>query len=235
MGHVCPAWVFWVTQLQGGIPKALGQICSLSERGTKPAPSWADNICIEVVNRKPTFPSSGWFLPLRREHEVRDISQDPDISCLLFPSCSSGWCQYPCIACFAVMFSNCVLGKLVRHDQPWGPTPLCTGISQEDLAEGNLSCTPCVAQLLVHAVLKKAVVPSVVGTDGWGGCPGRPSSLQSLGTTRRSRAQAAPSAFGVGTQCPRVGCERSRTGGPTSEDAVAEGRAELEAYLFLCC
>lgn len=102
------------------------------------------------------------------------LSQDPDISCLLFPSCSSGWCQYPCIACFAVMFSNCVLGKLVRHDQPWGPTPLCIGISQEDLAEGNLLCTPCVAQLLVHAVLKKVVVPSVVGTDGWGGYPRRP-------------------------------------------------------------
>ena len=173
-GHACPAWGFWVAQLQGGIPEPLGQICSLSERGTKPAPSWADNVCIEVVNRKSTFSSSGGFLPLRREHGVRDISQDPDISCLLFPSCSSGWCQCPHMACFPVTFSICVLGKLFRHGQPWGPIPLCIGISQEDLAEGNLSCTPYVVWLSVRAALKEVVVPSVMGTDGWGGCPGRP-------------------------------------------------------------
>lgn len=62
------------------------------------------------------------FFPFRREHEVRDISQDPDISCLLFPSCSSDWCQRPCVARFPVTSSNHVLGKLVGYDKPWGPS-----------------------------------------------------------------------------------------------------------------
>lgn len=72
------------------------------------------------------------------------------------------------MACFPVTFSNCVLGKVVRQEQH-----LCTGISQEDLAEGNLLCTHCISQLPVHAVLKEVVVPSPVGTDRWQGCPGK--------------------------------------------------------------
>lgn len=69
---------------------------------------------------------------------------------------------------------------------------------------------------------------------GWGNAEGDPQSLQPLGTARRSRAQAASSRFGVGTQCPCDGCEQSRTG-PTSEDAVAEGRAEQEDFVFPYC
>ena len=142
MGHACPHGAFGWLSWGGSIPKPLGQICFLSGRGDKPAPSCASKVCIEGGNRKAMFPSSAGFLPSRREHEVREVPQDPDISCLLFPSCFSGWCQCHCMSCFPVLFSNCVLGKLIRRDQPCGPTPWSAGISQEGLAEGNLLCTP---------------------------------------------------------------------------------------------
>lgn len=87
---------------------------------------------------------------------------------------------------------------------------MCVGISQEDLAEGHLSFIPCVAWLSVSAVLKEVVVPSAMGTDGCRGVQGDSQSWQPLETTRRRRAQAGPSRFGVGTRGPHVGGEQNR-------------------------
>lgn len=110
---------------------------------------------------------------LRREHEVQDVAQDPDISCLLFPSCSSAWCQHPRTACFPAMFSNCALGKLVRHDVPWdlpgGPGrrspvihPLCCMALGECCAQGG-GCPLCDGDRWVQ------------------GCPGRLPELAASG------------------------------------------------------
>lgn len=170
-GTCMPCMGLWEAQLQGDIPKPLGKISFLSERGVKPAPSWSDNVCIEVVKEKAMFLSSGGFLPLRREHEVQHIPQDPDISRLLFPGCSSAWCQCPCVACFPVTFFSCVLGKLVRHERPWGPI-LCALGSPRRTRQKVTCCAP----LALHGprcVLcsREVVVSSTAGTDGWGGCP----------------------------------------------------------------
>ena len=78
------------------------------------------------------------------------------------------------------------------------------------------------------------MVPSVVQMGGVD-AQGDPQSLQSLRTARRNRAQAASARSEVGTHFPRVGCERSRTGGPTSEDTVAKRRGEQKVFLFRCC
>lgn len=87
---------------------------------------------------------------------------------------------------------------------------MCVRISQEDLAEGHLSCISCVAWLSGCAVLKEVVAPSAMGTDGCRGAQGDCQSWQPLETARRSRTQAAPSRFGVGTQGPHVGGEQNR-------------------------
>lgn len=49
---------------------------------------------------------------MRREHQTQDISQDPDFSCLLFLSSSSGRCQCPHVDSFPVTSPNGVVGKL---------------------------------------------------------------------------------------------------------------------------
>lgn len=162
--HLGCVWSFWVAQMLGDIPKPIGQINSLSERGSKPATSYAG--WVKVVSGK-LFPPSAEIFPFRREHEVRDISQDPDISCLLFPSCSSDWCQRPSVARFPVTSSNHVLGKLVGV-----PARLCVGMSQEDPAEDNLLCP------------REVVVTSVVGAHGCGG-PQEAPNLQMLGSAGR--------------------------------------------------
>lgn len=67
MAMICPrlgcAWSFWVSLMLGDIPKPLGQICSLSERGSKPATSYAG--WAKVVSGK-LFPPSAEFFSLQK-------------------------------------------------------------------------------------------------------------------------------------------------------------------------